>query len=101
MVPRVISFLVLAAALLTGCNSPSPRFAHAQRYDASAGGSTFIIYIRADEAEIYRTSMEMMPSRSATFAKAVQAVQATTPCTVVDGSMAGDAALMTAQVRCP
>ncbi len=73
---------------------------NAQRYEASAGGSTFTIYIRAGEAEIYRTSPEPLPGRVATFAKAVQAVRAATPCDVVEGSMAGDAALMTARVHC-
>ncbi len=73
---------------------------HAQRYEARAGGSSFTIYIRAGEAEICRTSPEPLPSRSATFAKAIEAVRAATPCAVVEGSMEGDAALMTARVRC-
>ncbi|MEJ2031213.1 MAG: hypothetical protein P8X66_15500 [Maritimibacter sp.] len=92
--------LIFGVGLLAGCDSPSPRFMRAQRFEARAGGSSFTIYIRAGEAEIYRISPEPLPSRSATFAKAVQAVRAATPSAVVDGSMEGDAALMTAQVRC-
>lgn len=93
-------FSLIAFALLTGCDSPSPRFAQGTRYEASADGSDFTFYRLGEEVEIYRISPEALPGRSATFAKAAIAVHTATGCDVVPGSMSGDAALMMAEIIC-
>lgn len=63
-------------------------------------GSTFGVHWSGSEAEVYRTSTEFMPRLSVTMAKAERAIVQASGCTVVPGTMVGDAALMKAEIDC-
>ncbi len=91
--------MVLAAAL-AGCASPSPQLMRGQKHKAEVAGSTFTIWQAGESVEIYRTSPEMLPRLSEVMAKAAVAVAQVTGCPVKEGSLAGDAALMTATLDC-
>lgn len=92
--------ILFAAALLAGCDSPSPQFMRGERYEAEVSGSRFTVWRQGDAVEIYRTSPEVLPRMSEVFAKAEVAVRQTTGCAVASGSFKGDAALMTAALDC-
>jgi len=91
--------LVLAASL-AACASPSPQMMRGQKFQAKVAGSSFTIWRSGDAVEIYRTSPEMIPRLSEVMAKASVAVSRVTGCAVKQGSLAGDAALMTAKLDC-
>ncbi len=93
--------LTMFLAALTACDSPSLRMHGANRQVVEVGGSLFAVHWRGDEVEIYRTSIELSPSMSLTFAKATRAVEIATGCRVENGSLGGDVALMTARLECP
>jgi len=72
-----------------------------ERRVVAVEGSTFSVWQRGEEAEIYRTSPEFLPRMSTVFARAEKAVRIATGCVVSSGSMVGDAALMKARLDCP
>ncbi len=92
--------LAAAAALLAACASPSPQMMRGERLQTEVAGSRFTLWRKGDAVEIYRTSPEMLPRLSEVMANAEIAVTRTTGCAVKSGSLAGDAALMTAQLDC-
>ena len=92
--------LALSLGLLAGCDSPSPRFSGAAQQSVTVGDSTFSVHRLGDEVEVYRTSVEWMPSLSATLTKAEQAIVQATGCKVRPGTLVGDPALMTAELDC-
>ena len=94
---RLILFLALG---LMGCASPS--MMGATRLDTSVGNSRFHVYYAPgnDAVEIHRVSFEPLPSFVMTAAKAIRAVQQATGCTIRDGTLKGDPAIMTAEVDC-
>jgi len=95
--------LPVFAALFVGlaaCDSPSPRMMSGERQEVAISGSTFTVYRKGTEVEVYRTSPEMLPRLSEVFAKAEQAIRQTTGCAVKDGSLVGDAALIRARLDC-
>ncbi len=96
---KTLVFLALVAGL-SACASPSPRMMGGQKHEIEVAGSRFVIWQKADSVEIYRTSMEMMPHLSEVMSKAAIAVTRTTGCKIRKGSLAGDAALMTAKLAC-
>ena len=92
--------IFLACASLASCASPSPAFMQGQRLDAEVDGSRFTIWRAGEAVEVYRVSTEVLPKRSETFAKASVAIRRVTGCAVVPGSLAGDVALMEAEIDC-
>jgi len=98
---RTYSLVFLAlAATLAACASPSPQLMRGQKLEAEVAGSRFTIWRKGEMVEIYRTSPEMLPRLSEVMAKAEIAVTRVTGCAVTSGSLAGDAALMTATLDC-
>jgi len=95
-----LGFLAFSALALTGCDSPSPRMMGAAQRTVTVDGSTFGVHWNGEEAEVYRTSPELMPRLSEVFAKAEKAIGIASGCAVVPGSLAGDAALITARIDC-
>jgi len=95
-----LSPILFLAALLAGCDSPSPQFMRGERFEAEVEGSRFTIWRQGEAVEIYRTSPEVLPRLSEVFAKAEVAVRQTTGCAVASGSLRGDAALMTGTLDC-
>jgi hypothetical protein len=95
-----LSPLLFAAALLAGCDSPSPQFMRGERFEAEVEGSRFTIWRQGEAVEIYRTSPEVLPRMSEVFAKAATAVRQTTGCGIAPDTFKGDAALMTAALDC-
>lgn len=85
---------------LAGCDSPSPRFAGAERHEVRVGGSTFTVFRKDDEVEVYRTSMEVLPRLSVVLANAQTAIVQGTGCAVREGSLTGDPALIRARLNC-
>lgn len=101
MTHRAPSVLILAlAATLAACASPSPQMMRGEKLQTEVAGSRFTIWRKGEMVEIYRTSPEMLPRLSEVMAKAEIAVTRTTGCAVKPGSLAGDAALMTARLDC-
>lgn len=96
IIPAILAF----AASLAGCASPSPRMMSGDRHEIVIAGTAFTVFRKGDEVEVYRTSPQMLPSRSEVFAKAEKAIRRATGCAVQDGSLVGDAALMKAKVTC-
>lgn len=93
------TILALAAGL-AGCASPSPQMMSGERHEIVIAGSAFTVFRKGDDVEVYRTSPEMVPSRSEVLAKAEQAIRLATGCAVEHGSLVGDAALMKARLSC-
>ena len=89
-----------ALCSLSACATPSPLFMQADRFDAEVDGTRFTIWQAGESVEVYRTSMHMLPRRSEVFARAEVAIGQATGCTVVPGSLAGDVALMQAELDC-
>jgi len=71
-----------------------------ERYEVSAGTSSFTIYRSGDQVEVYRTSMAVLPRRSEAFSDAENAIRDATGCDLAKGSLTGDVALMTAELSC-
>lgn len=100
MVRFVRFFAAVVIIAVSACDSPSPRLMRGERHTLEVDGSTFTVWRRGEEVEVYRTSVEFMPRMSEVFAKAETAIRQATGCAVVPGSLAGDAALMVAELDC-
>ena len=86
--------------LLTGCDSPHPRFMKVEARKVTVDGSTFKIRIREGYAEAIRTNFERLPKIGDTFPKAAKAIEIASGCKVIPNSMKGDPALMVAKLDC-
>ena len=101
MTHRAYPLLALVlASILAACASPSPQMMRGEKIQTEVAGSRFTIWRKGEMVEIYRTSPEMLPRASEVMAKAEIAVTRATGCAVKSGSLAGDAALMTATLDC-
>lgn len=95
-----LAFLAGLALALSACASPSPRMMAGEHHKTVVSGTAFTVFRKGDEVEVYRTTPEMLPRLSDVFAKAEIAIRQTTGCAVRNGSLVGDAALMTAILDC-
>lgn len=99
--PSIIPvFLAGLALALSACASPSPRMMSGEHHEIVVSGTAFTVFRKGDEVEVYRTTPEFLPHLSEVFAKAEVAIRQATGCRVRDGSLTGDAALMTALLDC-
>lgn len=101
---RRCSAVLICAAVLMSCDSPSPGYLGYPAREITLDQSLFRVYFvpGEDRVEVHRVSVEVPPpSRVATLARAVQAVKLTTGCEVRAGSFKGDHALMKGKVNCP
>lgn len=99
---RVLFIALLMVFMVSGCTSPSPKFFGAPRTDLTVENSRFRVfhYPGSPEVEVHRLSFEARPGWSATQAKAARAIEIVTGCQLRDGSLAGDPAIITAEVDC-
>ncbi len=95
--PLIVFLLVLA-----GCDSPSPEMMGGAMREATVDGSRFRVFMKPGgyKVEAHRVSVEMLPSKVETFARAYRAIEIATGCKVVAGSLGGDRAIVTARVNC-
>jgi hypothetical protein len=91
--------LLIAALLLTACDSPSPAMRASRNATIDVGGMTFGVHWTDSEAEIYRTGWARRDQWAQIPANAEIATEKVTGCEVT--SMDGDPALMTARLKCP
>ena len=87
---------------LAGCDSPSPAMMGGAMREVTVDGSRFRVFMQpgGDRVEAHRVSVEMLPSKVTTFARARRAIERATGCTVLAGSLGGDRAIVTARVDC-
>ncbi|MGJ8582595.1 MAG: hypothetical protein ACSHXD_00765 [Marinosulfonomonas sp.] len=97
---RHVTILSFAVLILAGCASPG--YLGVKPIRAEADGSTFLVYHKFGtvEVEAYRVSVEMLPSKRRVFRAAKKAIETATKCRVIDGSIYGDQAIITAEVDC-
>lgn len=95
-----VTVLLFAALVLAGCASPG--YLGVKPIKAEADGSTFLVYhhVGSVEVEAYRVSVEMLPSKRRVFKAAKKAIETATKCRVIEGSIYGDQAIITAEVDC-
>ncbi len=63
-------------------------------------GSTFSVHRRENWVEVYRTSFEPLPRIPVILGRARIAIEETTRCKVVEGSLSGDQAIQRAKIDC-
>jgi len=103
MVRRYHHFLVLALALvLAGCDTPSISMLGVRATEVTIDGSRFRVFMQpgGTRVEAHRVSLEMLPSKVVTFERAFRAIELATGCSVLPGSLAGDRAIILAEVLC-
>ena len=99
----VLALFVVALALLAGCDSPTPAVARWQHVTVSEGGMTFGIHWDRGKqrAEAYRTSRHLRPRLRDVMANARLAIERASGCSVPEGGLGGDHAIVTARLDCP
>jgi len=98
MRPVIALSLVL---MLVACDSTTPAVAKWNRDTLEVGGMRFGVHWNSEAAEAYRTSKHLRPRLSEVMANARVAIEKASGCKVKDGSMGGDAAIVTAAIDCP
>ena len=91
--------IILAAALLAACDSPTPGVMRWMKATEAVGGMTFGVHWTAESAEAYRTSRHFRPHLSEVRANARVAIERASGCKVT--SVDGDQAIVTASLACP
>ncbi|MGJ8622685.1 MAG: hypothetical protein ACSHW1_07895 [Yoonia sp.] len=92
---------ILVAAALSACNTPSMAFMGVPAKTVTVDGSTFDVRRKDNQAELIRTNAQAVFSLRAIIPRAAQAVKMVTGCTPVDGTWAGDQAMMQVALDCP
>ena len=73
---------------LTACGaSPAPQFYGATRHEVTLGGINFVVFQKDDRAEVVRLGYLTRAQRAAVPDLMIMAVERTTGCRVVPGSM--------------
>ena len=91
----------LVCLTLSACNAPSIGFRGLPASAVQIGGADFTVRADRKKAEAIRTNA-MMGARFADVAPlAAEAMAQVTGCSVVSGSLDGDAAMITARLDCP
>ncbi|MGB5557879.1 MAG: hypothetical protein WBN04_07690 [Paracoccaceae bacterium] len=92
-------FLITLLAL-AGCASPA--FLGQPAKEVDVAGSVFRVYMRSgtEQVEAHRISVEPLPGRALTLAKAARAIEIATGCVIRNGSLEGDQAIVSAEVGC-
>ncbi len=86
--------------LLAACSSPALRYSGVAPVRVEVEGSRYDVYRLDGEVQVIRVSMEVLPRKAQSFARAIAAIEAATGCSVVEGSLAGDQALVQARLDC-
>jgi hypothetical protein len=80
-----LSFLALAA--LASCASPAPEFFGAARHEVTLEGIRFVVLHKGNAAEVIRMGYLPLAERAPVPALMVRAVEQTTGCRVLPGSV--------------
>lgn len=91
-----------ASFVLSACDSPSPQFMSSDTslHKTTVDGSTFSVHQRQNWVEVYRTSVEPLPRVPTILARSKIAIEQTTGCKVVEGSLSGDQGIQRAKLDC-
>ena len=91
-----------ALALLATCDSPSPKLRGATATIIDIDQSRLRVFHSPGQSyvEAHRISPELRSSRILTFEKAYRAIEQATGCKIREGTLAGDQAIVTAEVDC-
>ncbi|MGI3185288.1 hypothetical protein [Nioella aestuarii] len=92
--------VLLLILLLAACDSPAPAMMGADATRVTIDGVDFTIRIRGDRAEAIRTNMMPNPSIGSIYPRALQAMEGVSDCSVIEGSLRGDVAVMRADLDC-
>jgi len=91
---------VIVLLLFAACSSPALRYGGVAPVRVVVEGARYDVYRLGAEAQAIRVSMELLPRKAQSFARALAAIEAATGCKVVEGSLAGDQALVQAELDC-
>lgn len=91
--------------LLAACGaSPAPQFFGAERHEITLGGIPFVVFHKENKAEVVRLGYLTRAERAAVPDLMVQAVERTTGCKVIPGSIVtgvpGDTGEARFRLRC-
>ncbi len=90
----------ILVVFLGACNTPSVDQWGGQSSAQSVGAFTFTVHHRSDRAEAYRTNLAWRMNRATVFEAAARAMEQASGCKAVRGSLAGDVALIKADLIC-
>lgn len=96
------TFILVTLIYAAGCDSPSARFLGGYSKDVMIENSKFRVFMQhgSSAVEVHRISIEPPPSLVGTLEKAYRAAEQVTGCLVVPNTLAGDQAIITAQIDC-
>ena len=90
---------ILPLLLGAACSTPSPRFIGTEAREVTVEGMRFRVYRRADQVEVHRTGGGL-PKKSRVLLGAAETIERATGCPVRPRSMAGDQAIIVAEIDC-
>ncbi len=93
----LIGACVLAVA---GCNTPPLGYAGIAPVQVTVGQSTFDVRIKEGQAQAMRTNREFAPNFTYVAPRARTAIMQASGCQIKEGSLVGDAILITADLLC-
>ncbi len=93
-------FLVLLIAL-AACDSPSPRYAGAERFEVSQDGRDYVVYRAGSEVQVIRMGYARRGEHGAIRAAMPVVAAQATGCTARPASFDGDSGMMRGRVDCP
>jgi hypothetical protein len=92
--------LVLLVAL-AACDSPSPRFAGAERSQVSQDGRDYVVYRAGSDVQVIRLGYARRGEHAAIRGAMPQVAALATGCTALPASFDGDSGMMRGRVDCP
>lgn len=92
---------LLLCLILAACSSASPRYLGTKPSRAEVDGWRIDVYHKGNAVQAIRLNATLFPARDEMAYRAVVAIEGTTGCEVVKGSMRGDAVVVNARVKCP
>jgi len=92
--------VLLFCVLLTGCSMGSPKVWDGVSKRVSEGEFQFNIKYNRERAEAFRVNVMLRPRSEQVFPAAVAAMERASGCEVIQRSLAGDVAMITANLRC-
>jgi hypothetical protein len=99
MTVRICAALI-GVTLLAACNTPPPGFAGVDPVRVDIGQSSFDVRVKEGRAHALRLNAEFAPNIKFVGPRAALAMTQVSGCDVVQGSMAGDAIFITADLDC-
>ncbi len=93
----IIGACVLAVA---GCNTPPIGYAGIDPVQVTVAQSTFDVRIKEGRAQAMRTNREFAPNFNYVAPRARTAIMQASGCQIKEGSLVGDAILITADLAC-